>query len=104
MTAMHRDEQEVDALSVIEEEARIVARCFGVAASEEAAAALVERVGMRLGGRKVYVGGARRAGERIVEEIRKCFTGSNLAELATKFNKSERQVRRIVARKLNAKK
>src|SRR5438552_2562542 len=98
MVARSAASRGIDALAVIEEEALAVARCFGVPVETEMAAALVERVAFRLGGREVYVGGARIARERVYAEMRRRFTGANIPELAEVFGKSQRQVRRIVMR------
>lgn len=90
----HRD----DPISVLEEEARAVARCFGVAACDEVAAAFVDRVILRLGGGYVYVP-QRRTEERrrIRREILDRFNGRNIKELAREFSLTQRHVRRIVA-------
>jgi Mor family transcriptional regulator len=90
--------QVIDALLVIEEEARAVAQFFGVDNFDVAAQMLVRRVSGRIGGQKVYVRGAREARKERDELIRARYTGGNLEELATEFYLDARQVRRIVAR------
>jgi len=87
-----------DALAIIEEEACAVARSFGVAAAEEAAASLMERLIFRLGGAHLYLP-KRTAKERarIPREIVQRFNGSNLYELAREYDLTPRYVRRILA-------
>lgn len=91
-------------LVVIEEEARAVAKCFGVAASDDAAAALVDRVIARLGGAMVYFP-LRQRGQRtqkqrdrddLVALIRARFNGANSAEIAREFKLTTRHVRRLL--------
>lgn len=84
-------------MTVIEEEAKAVAQCFGVVDCEAAAAALRDRIVMRLGGAHIYVP-QRRALERarIVAEMRARFTGGNGAELAREYGLSSRHARRIL--------
>jgi len=91
----------LDPISILEEEARAVAQCFGVAASDAIAAALIDRMIARLGGTHVYIplGEARRreAERQLVKnEIRKRFDGTNLKELAREYSLSPRHVRRIL--------
>ncbi len=89
-------------LAIIEEEARAMAQCFGVATPDVAAASLMDRILLRLGGAHIYVP-QRTARERakVQEEIARKFTGSNLFELAREFEMSPRNVRRILAAKRN---
>lgn len=87
-----------DPISVLEEEARAVARRFGVAACNEVAAAFVDRVLLRLGGGYVYVPRRRtEERQRIRREIADRFNGKNSKELAREFSMTPRHVRRIVA-------
>jgi Mor family transcriptional regulator len=91
--ALHED----DPLVVLEQEARAVAHSFGVAASADAAAALVDRFVHRLGGTSVSV--PRRSAadrERINAEIRRRFNGTNVREIARDLALSERHVRRVL--------
>lgn len=85
-------------LAIIEEEARAVARCFGVSVPEAAAASLIERILLRLGGAHVYV--PRRSArdrKRVHSEIAQRFNGRNLFELAREYDLTPRHVRRILA-------
>jgi Mor family transcriptional regulator len=86
-----------DAMKVIEEEARAVAQCFGVADCQGAAAALRDRIVMRLGGAHIYVP-QRRALERarVIAEMRSRFNGRNAGELAREYGLSSRHARRIL--------
>ncbi len=81
-------------LAIIEEKARAMAQCFGVAPPEEAAS-LIDR---RLGGTHIYLPrqGAR-ARQRMHAEIALRFNGNNLFELAKEFEMAPRHVRRIIA-------
>lgn len=56
------DEHDIDddPIAVIEDEARAVARSFGISASEDVAAMFVERIMLRLGGEAIYVPRRRR--------------------------------------------
>jgi Mor family transcriptional regulator len=91
----------LDPISILEEEARAVAQCFGIAASDDAAAALVDRMIARLGGAHVYfplgVARQRKASRHAVKSaIRARFDGSNLKELAREYDLSPRHVRRLL--------
>jgi hypothetical protein len=98
---------DLNALDVIEEEARAVVQFFGVKQCDVAAEMLVKRVADRLGGRKVWVEGARgRAATRDEHlRIRRDFNsrdpttpiGEVITRLALEAGMSERQVRRIVS-------
>lgn len=88
---------EDEPLEIVKQEARAVAKSFGIAACDEVAAALIERVIRRLGGTAFYVpciGGIER--QRVHAQIRKQFDGSNTMELARKYSISPRHIRRIV--------
>jgi len=92
----HSDEP----LAIIEEEARAVAQCFGVAAPEAAAASLIERILLRLGGAHVYLPKrTSRDRDRIRAEILTRFNGRNLFELAREYEMTPRHLRRILAAK-----
>ena len=89
-------------IAILEEEARAVAQCFGVAASEDAAAALVDRMIARLGGVHVYfpLGEARQREVKrqlVKAEVKARFDGTNLRELAQEFRLSSRHVRRLLS-------
>lgn len=87
-------------LAIIEEEARVVARCFGVAAPDAAAASLIERILLRLGGAHIYLPKrTSRDRVRIRNEILTKFNGRNLFELAREYGMSARHLRRILATK-----
>lgn len=87
-------------LAIIEQEACAVARCFGVAMPEAAAASLVDRIVLRLGGAHVYLPKkTSRERERIRNEILARFNGRNLHELARDYEITPRHLRRIVAAK-----
>jgi len=79
-------------LAIIEEEACAVARCFGVAAPEAAAASLIERIVLRLGGAHVYLPKrTARDRSRIRMDILSRFNGKNLFELARVRNDSQKR-------------
>ena len=85
-------------LAIIEEEARAMAQCFGVAAPDEAAASLIDRILLRLGGAHIYVPKRRaRSRRRDRVELQSRFNGSNLFELAKEFGMTPRHLRRILA-------
>lgn len=84
-----------DPVSVIEQEARAVALSFGVSTPDDAAAALVERVLMRLGGGQFYL--PKKLALTRNQAIRARFRGDNVAELAREFGLTPRSVRRIVS-------
>lgn len=87
-----------DPIEVLEEEARAVARCFGVTACDEVAAALVDRIMMRLGGVHVYVPQRRTQDRvRVRKEIVRRFDGKNVEDLARDYSLTPRHVRRILA-------
>lgn len=79
-------------MAVIEREARSVAMAFGVSASDEMAAALVDRLLRCFGGERVYLP-RRRA---LDTEIRKRFTGSNHVTLAQELGCSVSTIRRAL--------
>lgn len=85
-------------LTIIEEEARAMARCFGASAPDQAAASLIDRILLRLGGAHVYLP-KRSARERrqIYLEIAVRFNGSNLFELAKEYQMTPRHLRRIIS-------
>ena len=85
-------------LAIIEEEARAMAKCFGLAAPDVAAASLIERILFRLGGAHIYLPKrSARDRQRIHDEIIRGFDGSNLFELARKYEMTPRHARRILA-------
>ena len=91
----------IDPIAILEEEARAVAKCFGVAACDDAAAALVDRMISRLGGAHVYfpLGEARKreAKRKLVKAaIKAQFDGTNIKELAEEYALSQRHVRRLL--------
>lgn len=89
---------EDEPLSIIEAEARAMARCFGAAAPDEAAASLVDRILLRLGGSHIYLPQrTSRDRRKTHQEIAQRFNGSNLFELAREFQLTPRHVRRILA-------
>lgn len=91
-------ENELDPIAIIRAEARAVAQCFGVAAPDEAAASMVERLQARLAGVCVYIP-ARSAQDRqrVRQAILARWTGDNVKALAREFGVTPRSVRRIVA-------
>lgn len=92
----HADEP----LAIIEEEARAVAQCFGVAMPEVAAASLIDRILLRLGGANVYLPKrTSRDRDRIRSEIISRFDGRNLFQLAREYDMTPRHLRRILASK-----
>lgn len=76
-----------------------MARAFGVPVPEEAAASLIERILLRLGGAHIYVPRrTARARQKVHAEIAEKFNGSNLFELAREYEITPRHLRRIIAR------
>ncbi|WP_409976485.1 Mor transcription activator family protein [Variovorax sp. CY25R-8] len=75
-----------------------MAKCFGVTAPDQAAASLVDRIMLRLGGAHIYVP-RRTTRERLrtYGEIANRFNGSNLFELAREYGMTPRHLRRIIA-------
>lgn len=92
------DEPLEDPLAVIADEAKTVAVCYGALWCDEAAATLVRRIVMRLGGLQVYVP-RQTLSQRSKrdESVRARFNGRNVRQLALEFGMSERTVRRILA-------
>lgn len=87
-----------DPIDVLEEEARAVAQCFGIAASDDVAAMFVERIILRLGGECFYVPRRRQqTRQRMRDEIRARFDGGNAVELAREYGVSVRWVRKVGA-------
>lgn len=87
-----------DPVEVIEQEALAVARCFGIAASDEMAAALVDRILLRLGGAQLYLPRrSTRARQHVRLEIARRFNGRNIDELARDLAVTTRYVRKIVS-------
>lgn len=86
-----------DPIDVIREEARAVARCFGMAACDEMAAAVVDRVLLRLGGTQCYLPRhSARERHRVQREIAARFDGRNVNTLAQAYGLTPRHVRRIL--------
>lgn len=95
MTQQHAEEDPID---ILEQEARAVAQCFGIAASDDAAAMFVERILLRLGGESIYVPKKRHQDrQRMRDEIRRRFNGANGRALAREFGVSARMVRLIAS-------
>lgn len=86
-----------DPVSVIRREARAVALSFGVAAADDVASALIDRLRMVLGGDAMYLPKYRAASFRH-REIRAKFTGDNAHELAREYGLTPRSVRRIIGK------
>lgn len=92
-------------LIIIEEEACAVAKCFGVAACDEAAALLIDRILLRLAGERIYLQRhGRREREQLHKEIRAKFNGTNLPSLSIEYGMTERHLRRILFQKPLSKK
>lgn len=87
-----------DPLDILEDEARAVALCFGIADSQAAATALVDRLIMRMAGTNFYVPTVSTR-QRLKDHaaIRRKFTGANVQQLAKEYGMSARHVRRIVS-------
>jgi Mor family transcriptional regulator len=87
----------LDPIAVLREELAAAALCHGVERVEDLTEALVSRVVQRLGGVQVYVPSRRSMErERVAQEIRDCFDGRNIRELAAKYGLSVRWVRQIL--------
>lgn len=96
-TRMKKFTDNIDPVAVIEQEARAVALSFGVSTPDDVAAALIERVLMRLGGGQLYLPKRSAQLQRARhQEIRARFKGNNVAELAREYGLTPRSVRRIV--------
>lgn len=99
MSLRSRTATREDPLSIIEEEARAMALCFGVPEADcaEAAALMARRVQARLGPGSVYFAArSARDRERIHAAIRLAFDGTNVNELAREHRLTPRGVRRIL--------
>ena len=91
---------EQDPLEIIEEEAKAMARCFGISAPDIAAASLMDRILLRLGGAHIYVPRrSMRDHRRMYSEIALRFNGSNLFQLAREYELTPRHLRRILSSK-----
>lgn len=87
-----------DPIAVIEDEARAVAKSFGIPACEDMAAMFVERIMLRLGGENIYVPRRRlKERQRVIAEIKERFTGRNASALAREFGVSVRWIRKVAA-------
>lgn len=94
---------DVNALEVLREEFRAMALCHGVEACDEAAAALLDRLALRLGGAHVYIPQGRAINRaRVAEEMRRRFDGTNVNSLAREYGLSSRHARRILMSKGDA--
>ncbi len=86
-----------DVLTVIEAEARAVALAFGASAPDAVAAALVDRLLVRIGGAPLYLPRTDpRKRARQHAAIRAQFDGKNHVELARSHELSVRRVRQIL--------
>ena len=86
-----------DPIDIIEQEAAAVAQCFGVEASRDLAATLIDRLTQRLAGEDIYFARNRASARRArCDEIRAAFDGTNGADLAKRFGVSARYVRKII--------
>lgn len=87
-----------DPIDIIEQEAAAVAQCFGVEASRDLAATLIDRITQRLAGENVYFARERASARRArCDDIRAAFNGTNTADLARRFGVSVRYVRKIIS-------
>ena len=86
-----------DAMAVLHSEAKAVAQCFGVKDCEAVAAALVDRIAMRLGGAHIYVPKrSTKSRAQVRAEIRAKFNGLNQTQLASEYGISTRHIRRLL--------
>ena len=94
-----RKSQSDDALALLEAEARAVAKSFGIPDSDAAAAALMDRITLRLGGAHIYVP-KKRAETRAQAQalLRTRFDGENLRQLAREIGVSVRHARRLLGK------
>lgn len=93
-----RKSQSDDALALLEAEARAVAKSFGIQDCDAAAAALMDRIAMRLGGAHIYVSKRRHTSSRNrLEAVRRMYDGSNPGQVARELGISPRHLRRLVA-------
>lgn len=93
-TRMTKFTDNTGTVAVIKQEARAVALSFGMAAPDDVASVLAERLMLRLGGDMLYFP-KRRASIDRHREIRSRFRGDNAAELAREYGLTQRSVRRI---------
>lgn len=86
-----------DLIALIEAEAHAVALSFGAAAPGAVAAALVDRLLLRIGGQPLYLPKRDpRKRELLHAKIRAAYTGNNVADLAQRHQLTARRVRQIV--------
>jgi Mor family transcriptional regulator len=89
-----------DVVNIIQSEARAVAASFGASAavSDAQAAALVDRLLLRLGGGQWYMPKTNATKKREVHDwVRKNWKGNNLDELAAATGLCKRWIRKLVA-------
>lgn len=87
-----------DVLSIIEDEARSVARSFGLTAADDAAAMLVDRLVLRLAGARIPSARMRQSRETRRKIRLLSARGLTSAQLADRFGVTERWVRKILTR------
>lgn len=90
-----------DVVNIIQSEARAVAASFGSSAAvcDAQAAALVDRLLLRLGGGQWYMPKTNATHRRQVHDwVRQNWRGDNLQELADAVGLSERRIRQLVAK------
>lgn len=93
-------EEPRDLFSILEAEARAVAAAFGVPTANELAAALIDRVHLRLQGDRIWA--SRRSKLRrqeLYEAMDQAFLGNNLVEVARQFGYTPRHTYRILNRR-----
>ncbi|MCY1228050.1 Mor transcription activator family protein [compost metagenome] len=76
-----------------------MAQCFGVKAPDEAAASLIDRILLGLGGAHIYLPkSSMREKQKKNFELVKKFNGTNLFEFAKEYEISPRHARRVIAK------
>lgn len=94
---MHPENDSKDnPMSLIEDEARAVAQCFGVSDTAAAARALIERISFRLGGEHIYI--PKQTSQRRFEirsEVLREWNGKNGRQIAKRLGISLRYVQKI---------
>lgn len=96
MTQATQENHREDVLAIIEDEARAVARSFGLSAADDAAAMLVDRLVLRIAGARIPSARVRQSRETRRKIRILSARGLTTAQLADRFGVTERWVRRII--------
>ncbi len=96
MTQATQENHREDVLAIIEDEARAVARSFGLSAADDAAAMLVDRLVLRIAGARIPSARVRQSRETRRKIRILSARGLTTTQLADRFGVTERWVRRII--------